>query len=201
MSTAQYRDRNRLEIFSTPAVARPFLELVRVIMGPGQIPSQLKGEVFTIASLSSGCRHCQAHGAYGLHVGGTPVARIQALWDFERSSEFSDAERAALRLARDAGLVPNAVSAGHYEELRTHFSDEQIKEILAVIALTGFLNRYSDTLAVVTDQESLDWAMQYLAPLGWQLGKHAGATHEQRTGAPFSGKPLESLVPASPSTR
>ncbi|MBS0420981.1 MAG: carboxymuconolactone decarboxylase family protein [Proteobacteria bacterium] len=197
MSKATYRDRNSLEIFSRHEIAQPFQQLVRVIMGPGEISAELKGEVFTVASLSSGCRHCQAHGAYGLHLGGTSDARIQALWDFERSTHFTEADRAALRLARDAGSVPNAVSAQHYEDLRRHFTDRQIQEVLAVIALTGFLNRYSDTLAVVTDQESVDWATNVLAPLGWQLGKHAGSQSEQRTEAPFSGTPFESLIPSS----
>ncbi len=195
MSESQYRDRNRLEIFSSRAVAKPFFELVDVIMGPGQIPRPLKGEVFTVASLAAGCRHCQAHGAYGLHLRGASTERIQALWDFERSPHFNESDRAALRLARDAGVVPNAVAAHHYEDLRRHFSDDQIRELLAVIALTGFLNRYSDTLAVVTDQESADWAMQHLASVGWTLGKHAGAVSEQRTGAPFYSKPFESLIP------
>lgn len=164
-------------------------------MGPGGIPDRLKSEVFTVASLASGCRHCQAHGAYGLHLRGVNTERIQALWTFERSPLFTDAERAALRLACDAGAVPNGVTAQHFEDLRRHFSDDQIKEMLAVIALTGFLNRYSDTLSVVTDQESADWALEHLAPVGWALGKHAGAASEQRIAAPFHGEPFESLIP------
>jgi hypothetical protein len=31
----------------------------------------------------------------------------------------------------------------------------------------------------------------------WELGKHAGAEDEQRTSAPFSGKPVETPVPRS----
>lgn len=73
------------------------------------------------------------------------TARIQGLWDFERSAHFNEADRAALRFARGAASVPNAVTPQHYEDLRRHFSDEEIREIRAVIALTGFLNRYSDT--------------------------------------------------------
>ena len=199
MTDAAYRDRHRLEIFAVRKFAEPFSQLAQAVLGPGDVSPRLKGEVFTVVSLASGCRHCQAHGAYGLHVRGTPDERIRALWDFERSSHFDDAERAALRLARDAGIVPNGVTAQHFEDLREHFEDSQIRELLAVIALSGFLNRYSDTLAVVTDQESVEWAQHYLAPLGWKVGKHAGASSEQRTGAPVPGRPIESLIPTDDS--
>lgn len=152
--------------------------------GPGEAPDHLKMEVFTVCAQASGCWHCQAHGAYGLHLAGTPLERIQALWSYEVSPIFSDSDRVALRFARDAGLSPNMVTAEHYEDLRSHFTDRQIKEFLAVIALSGFLNRYSDTLAVVTDSESSDWAREALAPVGWDIGKHAGAEEERRTGYP-----------------
>ena len=48
------------------------------------------------------------------------------MWEFEQSPLFSDAERAALRLARDMGQVPNAVTAQHFDDLREYFDEEQI---------------------------------------------------------------------------
>jgi len=46
------------------------------------------------------------------------------------------------------------------------------------------MNRYNDSLGTVTDNESVDWATKHLAPLGWDIGKHTGETHEQRSGPP-----------------
>jgi hypothetical protein len=113
-----------------------------------------------------------------------PDWRILALWKFESSPLFGDAEPAALQLARASAVVPNAVRPEHFEELRRHFNDRQISELLAVIALGGFLNRYSDTLAVVTDSESADWACQFLTPAGWRPGKHTGSAEERRPAFP-----------------
>ena len=45
-------------------------------------------------------------------------------------------------------------------------------------------DRYSDALAVVTDQVSVDWASEFLGPVGWSPGKHLGADVEQRPGFP-----------------
>jgi hypothetical protein len=179
-----YVDRHKLEIFDLPGFLDPFRRLVSICLGPGDVPAELKQEVFTVAAQASGCRHCQAHGAYGLHIMGASLERIQALWNFETSDLFAAKDRTALRFARDAGLSPNLVTAAHYRELRQHYSDRQIKELLAVIAISGFLNRYSDTLAVVTDAESADWAREALTPVGWEPGKHSGAREEQRPGYP-----------------
>jgi alkylhydroperoxidase family enzyme len=177
-------DRHMLEIFNWPALMRHFGPLAQLCLGGGELPRQLKQEAFTLLSLASGCRHCQAHGGYGLHLAGVPVERIQALWDFERSDQFSEKERAVYYFALAAGASPNAVTPAHYAELRKHYSDQQVTELLAVVAMSGFLNRYSDTLAVVTDQESVDWASQVLGPVGWSQGKHVGAAKEQRAGFP-----------------
>ena len=49
-----------------------------------------------------------------------------------------------------------------------HFSEIQVIEILAVIAVGGYLNRWNDTIATVTDTESIDFANEVLRPVGWE---------------------------------
>jgi len=184
MSNSPSFDRQNLEIFKWPELAQAFGPLSRLCLSEGALARSLKAEAFTILSLASGCRHCQAHGGYMLHLAGKPDERIQALWDFERSDLFTDAERAVLQFALAAGSTPNAVTPDHYAALRLYYSDPQITKLLAVVAISGFLNRYSDTLSVVTDQESVDWASQILGPVGWTQGKHIGSVDEQRASFP-----------------
>ena len=54
---------------------------------------------------------------------------------------------------------------------------------IGVVALAGFLNRWNDSLATVTDAEAADWAAEHLSEVGWSLAKHGGEAHEQRTTA------------------
>ncbi len=82
--------------------------------------------------------------------------------------------------------MPSAVDATHHGDIRAHFSDEEARSLLAVVALGGFMNRYNDALATVTDAESVDWATANLGSVGWDIGKHTGAAHEQRSGPPGS---------------
>jgi hypothetical protein len=71
--------------------------------------------MFTILSAAAGCRHSQAYGGCMLNKAlDKPVKRIQALWDFERSDMFTEAQKAAYRFALAAGSCPNAVTAEHH---------------------------------------------------------------------------------------
>ncbi len=187
MSDDGYKDRQNLEIFAWPELMQTFTKLVeQVMVSPTNLSLQLRSEIFTMASVASGCRHCQSHGAYTLHMMGVDPDRIRSIWTFEQSTEFSEADKEALRFARDAASVPNQVESGHFENLRKHWSDRQIVEMLSVISLAGWYNRWNDSIATVTDQESVDWAKEGLRAVGWKLGKHSGETHEQRKKHPRS---------------
>jgi alkylhydroperoxidase family enzyme len=190
MADNQYHDRQNLEFFRWPELARTFQDLVELVMvAPNNLSRQFRSELFTMASVAAGCQHCQAHGAYTLHLMGVDPRRIRDIWTFEQSTEFTDAEKAALRLARDGASVPNLVEPMHFAALRRDYSDRQIVEMLAVISLAGWFNRWNNSIATVTDRESVDWASENLAAVGWTLGKHAGAAHEQRQKHPRSSDP------------
>ena len=98
--------------------------------------------------------------------------KIRAVWEFETSPLFSPAERAALRLGYRAALVPNEAAADDFEELKQYFDDGQIVEIVATIALFGYLNRWNDTMATALEQRAVEVAERAIGPVGWQAGKH-----------------------------
>src|SRR5437773_6616655 len=130
-----------------PEILRVFSELITQIWNTGTLPKPLKPLIGIVSSVASGCRYCQAHEAVDAHERGVPDAKIAEIWNFERSELYNEAERVALRFARDASLVPNEVTPHHFEELRRHWDDGQIVEMLAVVGLFGFLNRWNDTMA------------------------------------------------------
>ena len=107
MSESKYKERQDFEMGNWPELRSLFNDLIKLVLTEEQIPQQLKFEIFTVASLSAGCRHCQSHGAVFLHKIKVDMDRIKAIWEYETSDLFTDAERAALDLARLAGLSPN----------------------------------------------------------------------------------------------
>jgi len=183
---SDYTDRQDFEMGLWPELQDQFLSLVKLVQTDKEITRQQKIEIFTMASQASGCQHCQSHGAFRLNSMGVDKERIRALWEYETSDLFSEGERAALDLVRAAAQIPNATQPKHFENLRKHYSNTQIIEILAVNSLAAWLNRWNDTIATVTDQESVDWATENLSDLGWHAGKHTGDTSEQRQAHPVS---------------
>jgi uncharacterized peroxidase-related enzyme len=156
-----------------PEILRAFSELITQIWNTGTLPKPLKPLIGIVSSVAAGCRYCQAHEAVDARERGVPDEKIAAIWDFERSPLFDDGERAALRFARDASLVPNEVTPAHFEELRRHWDDGQIVEMLAVVGLFGFLNRWNDTMATELEDVPLVFAAERYGG-HWEPGKHAG---------------------------
>ena len=179
-----YKNRQEFEMGHWPELRQAFNDVVQLVWSEKEISEQFKQELFTMASLSSGCQHCQSHGAFHLNAMGVETERIQAIWEYETSELFSDAERAALDLVRAAAQSPNATTPKQFEELRKYYSNTQIIEILAVNCAAAWLNRWNDTIATVTDQESVDWATENLSDVGWHIGKHSGEDSEQRQSSP-----------------
>jgi len=157
-----------------PELLEAMKQLVDVVYKPGELDDVLKRMIGTIISGASGCRYCQAHTAHGAAkmVGGD-AAKIAAVWDYQTSDLFTDAERAALDLALAAGQQPNAATDEHFVQLEQHFSTRQIMEIMGVIGLFGFLNRWNDTLATQLEDAPLDFASENLKAKDWEAGKHS----------------------------
>jgi uncharacterized peroxidase-related enzyme len=155
-----------------PAIADAFMRLNQAILYEGTVPEALKMMVSYMASSAAGCRYCQGHMANLSSVYGVADDKIAAIWEFETSELFNEAEKAALRLAFHAGSVPNTVEAEHFEALREHFSNDEIVEIVASIALFGYLNRWNDTMATEMEEVPRKLAERAIAPAGWTVGKH-----------------------------
>lgn len=153
-----------------PPILEGFNQLGRaVLLDPGTVDAGLKWLVAHLSSRASGCRYCWAHtGSNAAAAAGVPVEKVEAAWDFETSPLFSDSERAALRLAIAAGVTPNAVEDDHFDELSRYFNEDQIVEIVAAIALFGFLNRWNDTLGTDLEDIPLSFGDEHLREGGWQ---------------------------------
>ena len=158
-----------------PRMAAAWANLTATVVGEGTVDRGLKQLVAHVASAAHGCRYCQAHTAHSAERLGVSLEKLEHAFEFDSSELFDDAERDALRLAHDAALVPNQVTDEHFERLKRSFSEEQIVEIVGVIAMFGWLNRWNDTMATTLEDHPLHWARTNLAPrTGWDAGKHEG---------------------------
>jgi len=145
---------------------------LRNLRSRDRLSPALKILVAHVTSNAAGCRYCQAHTIGEAQDRGVPVEKLQDLWNFEQSERFDAAEKSALRFALAAGSFPNGVTAEHFSQLRQHYSENQIVELGATVALFGFLNRWNDTFATTLEPKPAELARQHLGPHGWEIGKH-----------------------------
>lgn len=156
-----------------PAIARAFIELNRAVMrNEGRLTSEQKRLIGLLASTTAGCRYCQAHTALAATRYGATVERLAQTWNFRSSELFTAAERAAFEFAIAAASVPNAVTPAIEVELRAHWDDGEIVEILGVISLFGFLNRWNDSMATTLEPGAKSAAETHLAARDWSAAKH-----------------------------
>jgi alkylhydroperoxidase family enzyme len=158
-----------------PKLVKALAALNGAAMDPqGEIDLGFKRLVGHFASRAAGCQYCMAHTVLGAKNFGVSEAKLAALWDYATSSLYTDAERVALEFAAAAAQVPNAVTDELFARLREHWSETQIVELLGVIALLGFLNRWNDTMATPLEPVAASLGEQFLAGGGWRVGKHGG---------------------------
>lgn len=156
-----------------PALAKGLIALSRGVYDPkGEVDLGLKRLIGHVASMAAGCMYCRAHTATSAMRHGVAADKLAAIAEYQKSPLFSDAERAALDFALAAASVPNDVTDASFTQLRTFWSEGQIVEILGVIALFGFFNRWNDSLATTLEAEPHETASQVLGQTGWQVGKH-----------------------------
>lgn len=156
-----------------PAIARAFCDLNKAVMEcHGAVTPEFKRLIGYVTSFVSGCRYCQAHTILASERFGSTPERLHGVFDFERSSHFDAAEKAALAFARAAAAVPNEVTDEIGAELRRHWSDDDIVEIMGVIALFGYLNRWNDSMGSALEDLPVSSAERNLAHTGWEIGRH-----------------------------
>lgn len=166
-----------LTLARVPPIMRAALDLCNAVLensvGCGE---QLRWLVCYACSRSYGCQYCVAHTSFTALRFGVPEAKLQAIREFESSAFYSDAERAALRVAIGAGKCPSDVSDEDFEELRKHFDETQIVQIVSLASMMGFFNRWNAVMATELEQPPRDAGERILASTGWSVGKHAGRT-------------------------
>ena len=156
-----------------PAIAKAFINLNKAVMdNQGRVTSEQKRLIGYLTSAIAGCRYCQAHTILAAHRYGGSDERLKAIWNFRDSSLFSDAEKAAFEFALAASAIPNAVDADIAANLRNHWSDDEIVEILGVISLFGYLNRWNDSMGTTMEDGAVAAGTTFLAGGGWERGKH-----------------------------
>ncbi|HJT61926.1 MAG TPA: carboxymuconolactone decarboxylase family protein [Burkholderiales bacterium] len=173
LTTLGFAPNSVLTMQRRPKLVQAFAQLNAAVMDPaGKVDLGFRRLIGHLASKAAGCLYCQAHTVLGARNFGVDEDRLAALWDFRTSTLYSDKERVALEFALAAAQQPNAVTDELFALLRRHWSEEEIVEILGVVAMFGFLNRWNDSMATPLEPAAAAAGEQFLGAHGWNAGKH-----------------------------
>ena len=157
-----------------PRIAKAFLEMNQAVMeNKGSITSSMKREIAYLSSMTTGCRYCEAHAIRAAERYGSASERLENIWEYKSNATFSESDRAMFDLAIAASQVPNGVSEEIKTRAKKFFSDGEIVEILGVVALFGYLNRWNDSMGTELENPAVKSAEKILKVMGWEVGKHS----------------------------
>ena len=161
-----------------PAISKAFINLNKAVMAnEGKVTSALKRMIAWVSSNATGCRYCQAHAIRAAERYGAEQEQLDNIWEYRSHPAFSEAERAALDFSLAASQVPNTVNAEIKKRLHQHWTAGEIVEILGVISLFGYLNRWNDSMGTDIEEGAVESGQQYLGKYGWEKGKHDGGKY------------------------
>ncbi|CAI8339273.1 MAG: Uncharacterised protein [Flavobacteriaceae bacterium] len=156
-----------------PAISQAFINLNKAVMAnDGRVSSSLKRMIAWVSSNATGCRYCQAHAIRAAERYGAEKEQLDNIWDYRTHEAFSEPERAALDFSLQASQVPNQVDAAIKQRLYTYWDEGEIVEMLGVISLFGYLNRWNDSMGTSIENGAAESGKQFLGKHGWEKGKH-----------------------------
>ncbi len=156
-----------------PAISKAFINLNKAVMAnEGRVTSALKRMIAWVSSNATGCRYCQAHAIRAAERYGAEQEQLDNIWEYRTHAAFSEAERAALDFSLAASQVPNVVDEKIKDQLYRHWDEGEIVEMLGVISLFGYLNRWNDSMGTTIEDGAVESGELYLGKYGWEKGKH-----------------------------
>ena len=138
----------------------------------GRVSSALKRMIAWVSSNSTGCRYCQAHAIRAAERYGAEQDQLDNIWEYKTHTAFSEAERAALDFSLAASQIPNTVDDTLKQRMHSYYNEGEIVEILGVISLFGYLNRWNDSMGTSIENGAVQSGELYLVKHGWTKGKH-----------------------------
>jgi len=154
-----------------PALVRAFVAMQRALWAPeSRVDRGFKRIVAHVASYTADDAYSMAHTASGALHFGIGEEKLAAARDYRSGALYSEAEKAALDLAVAASA--NAVTDDLFARVRQYWSEDEIVEIVAAIAMAGFLARWNKTMATPLEDEPMAVGEKHLAPHGWASGDH-----------------------------
>jgi uncharacterized peroxidase-related enzyme len=131
-----------------PEILQTMIAHMEAVLNTGTLPTSLKELVIVRTSQMNGCEYCLASHSLLAKKLGYSDAQIASLPHFEDSESFTPREKSALRLAERLTRNERPLDDAELADLKTHFSEGEIVELMAASGLFNYFNRFNNLLAM-----------------------------------------------------
>jgi len=129
-----------------PAIMRTASEHMAAVTGPGTVGQALKELCIVLVSTLNSTPYCLASHSALARKHGVDGAIIESIRDWRTDPRLGPAEKAALAVAESITRDPTHLPEPLWKDLREHFDDGQIVEIVCSIGLFNYFNRVNNLL-------------------------------------------------------
>ncbi len=131
-----------------PEILKEFFELFKTIMGKGKIAPFLKWKIAYLISQTLKCPFCVDATSKMLKKLG---AKEEDLKKARQLRAETDKEKELFALVKEVTLTANVNNPELIEKLKKNFSEAEIVEIVSIIGLFNYINRFNNTLCILPE--------------------------------------------------
>jgi AhpD family alkylhydroperoxidase len=108
-----------------------------------RVPEHLRALAVLKSAVLQGCEMCQDIGSFEARSKGVAEQQLAELYRYRESEHFDELERLVLDLAVGMTVTPVQVSDELIEQLRGHFDEAQLVELVNLIAVENLRSRFN----------------------------------------------------------
>lgn len=131
-----------------PKILKEFKELFVVVMGNEKIERCLKWKIAYMVSETLRCPFCVDVTSKML---GTMGAKAETLKNLKAMKNLPDKEKNLFKLVKEITLKANVCTPGFLEKLKESYSEAEIVEIVSIIGLFNYINRFNNSLCILPE--------------------------------------------------
>ena len=129
-----------------PEILETMIAHFEAVLTTGTLPVKLKELVIVRTSQLNECTYCLgSHTQIAMKLGWSKD-QIDNLAGYAERSDFTPAEKTAIRLAEKMTLNSTHISDEEFADLREFYDEGEVVELMAAIGLFNYFNRFNNVL-------------------------------------------------------
>lgn len=136
----------RLPWSANARAARAAQEHRLFLLESGTVPQLTKALCATMVAALNFCNPSLIANRKRARELGADAQMLNEIWNYAHSERYTDAQKAALAAAVALTREPRALPDAVWNDLRAHFDNAQIVELLCVIGMGNYLDRVDNAL-------------------------------------------------------